>query len=99
MHILHSEPITAGDCLKVYQLGWRFSKEPFMQAFLSGESMLRASWGVSGVNQLTYMPGLPLIIHWFRKLYPDPPAIVNEQMQLDNLQMGINFFWDLGLEI
>jgi TonB-linked SusC/RagA family outer membrane protein len=81
--------------------GWRFSKEPFMQSIpFLGESMLRASWGVSGrqptdvyARFATYnSPGSG-------NYMPTPPAIVNDQIQLDNLQWESITSWDIGIEL
>jgi TonB-linked SusC/RagA family outer membrane protein len=85
---------------KGVSLGWRFSEEPFLKRYsFLGESMLRASWGVSG-RQPT-----DVYARFATYASPDPanymmhPAIVNTQIQLDNLQWESITSVDLGLEL
>ena len=81
--------------------GWRFSKEPFMQSIpFLGESMLRASWGVSGRQ--------PTDVYARFATYNSPgtgnymliPRLLSTtQIQLDNLQWENITSWDIGIEL
>ena len=86
---------------KGLSVGWRFSKEPFMQSIpFLGESMLRASWGVSGRQPTDVYARFATYNSPEKGNYmPAPPAIVNTQIQLDNLQWESITSWDLGIEL
>jgi TonB-linked SusC/RagA family outer membrane protein len=79
-------------------LGWRFSSEPWMDNLnFIGESMIKASWGVSGrqpTNQYarfaTYNSSTDYIYY---------PGIVNSQIQLDNLQWESITQSNIGIEL
>ncbi len=86
---------------KGLSVGWRFSEEPFMKSvpFL-GESMLRASWGVSGRQPSDpYARFATYNTAKSGNYMPYPPAIVNDNVQLDNLQWESITSWDIGLEL
>ena len=72
---------------KGISVGWRFSEEPFLDNLnFLGESMLRASWGVSGRQpEDQYARFAPMNLHPSRTIMIYP-GIVNTQIQLDNLQ-------------
>jgi TonB-linked SusC/RagA family outer membrane protein len=81
--------------------GWRFSKEDFAKniPFL-GESMLRASWGVSGRQPTNAYARFAMYNSPGSGNYmPTPPAIVNSQVQLDNLQWENITSTDIGIEL
>jgi hypothetical protein len=79
-------------------LGWRFSSEPWMDNLnFIGESMIKASWGVSGrqpTNQYarfaTYNSSTDYIYY---------PGIINSQIQLDNLQWESITQSNIGIEL
>jgi TonB-linked SusC/RagA family outer membrane protein len=85
---------------KGISLGWRFSSEEFMKKIpFLGESMLRASWGVSGrqpdepyARFATYASPNP-------SNYMNLTAVVPTQVQLNNLQWESITSSDVGLEL
>jgi TonB-linked SusC/RagA family outer membrane protein len=85
---------------KGISVGWRFSSEPFLRSvgFL-GESMLRASWGVSGRQPTDVYARFATYASTGTGNYMRFPAIVNTQIQLDNLQWESISSVDLGLEL
>lgn len=81
-------------------LGWRFSDEPFLRSvkFL-GESMLRASWGISGRQPTDVYARFATYASTNTGNYMTFPGIVNTQVQLDNLQWESITSLDVGLEL
>ncbi|HJZ38864.1 MAG TPA: SusC/RagA family TonB-linked outer membrane protein [Bacteroidales bacterium] len=80
--------------------GWRFSQEPFLQSLnFLGESMLRASWGVSGRQPTDVYARFATYGSTNTGNYMRFPSIVNTQVQLDNLQWETISSVDIGLEL
>ncbi len=84
---------------KGISLGWRFSNEPILRNLnWLGESMIRASWGVSGrqpTNQYARFARYESSVTDY--LYD--PGIVNSQIQLDNLQWESITQSNIGMEL
>ncbi|NTV84570.1 MAG: SusC/RagA family TonB-linked outer membrane protein, partial [Bacteroidales bacterium] len=79
---------------------WRFSMESFMRNFrFLGESMLRASWGISGRQPTDVYARFATYASTNTGNYMTYPGIVNTQVQLDNLQWESISSLDLGLEL
>lgn len=85
---------------KGISLGWRFSSERIFNSIpWLGESMLRASWGVSGRQ-----PGNPYArFATYNSIgggnYLTYPAIGPTQLQLNNLRWETISSYDLGIEL
>ncbi len=85
---------------KGLSLGWRFSKESFAQAIpFLGESMLRASWGVSGRQPDNPYARFATYGSTYTGSYMNLTAVVPKQIQLNNLQWESIASVDLGLEL
>jgi len=81
-------------------VGWRFSEEPFMQFFQRlDESMLRASWGISGRQPGDAYARFASYESTSNGNYMIYPAIVPTSVQLDNLKWESIESWDIGLEL
>jgi len=79
--------------------GWRFSDEPFLDSFgWLGESMLRASWGVSGRQPGDAYARFAMYATSSTGSYITNPAIVPTQIQLNNLQWESISSTDIGIE-
>ena len=83
-----------------FSVGWRFSSESFLKSLTwLGESMLRASYGVSGrqpdnvyARFATYETTRP-------GAYINNPAIAPTSIQLNNLLWETIASWDIGAEL
>jgi TonB-linked SusC/RagA family outer membrane protein len=81
-------------------VGWRFSEEPFMQFFQRlDESMLRASWGVSGRQPGDAFARFATYQSTDNGNYMIYPAIVPTSVQLDNLKWESIASWNIGIEL
>ena len=87
---------------KGLSVGWRFSDEPFLKnlGFL-GESMLRASWGVSGRQPWDAYARFATYASYSGRpgSYLTFPAIVPLQIQLNNLRWESISSTDVGIEL
>lgn len=80
--------------------GWRFSEEPFMQFFQRlDESMLRASWGVSGRQPGEAYARFASYQSTPNGSYMIYPAIVPTSVQLDNLKWESISSYNVGIEL
>jgi TonB-linked SusC/RagA family outer membrane protein len=85
---------------KGISLGWRFSEESFAKALpFLGESMLRASWGVSGRQPDNPYARFATYASTYTGSYMNLTAVVPTQIQLNNLQWESISSFDLGLEL
>lgn len=85
---------------KGVSVGWRFSEEPWIRNLnFIGESMLRASWGVSGRQPTDVYARFATYGGSSPGNYITYPGIVNTQIQLDNLQWETITSTDLGFEL
>jgi TonB-linked SusC/RagA family outer membrane protein len=85
---------------KGVSLGWRFSEESFGKAIpFLGESMLRASWGVSGRQPDNPYARFATYASTNTGTYMNLTAVVPTQIQLNNLQWESISSTDIGLEI
>jgi len=85
---------------KGVSLGWRFSEESFAKALpFLGESMLRASWGVSGRQPDNPYARFATYGSTYTGSYMNLTAVVPRQIQLNNLQWESISSLDLGLEL
>jgi hypothetical protein len=85
---------------KGVSLGWRFSKERFAQTLpFLGESMLRASWGVSGRQPGDAYARFAKYGSTNTGSYMNLTSVVPTQIQLNNLQWESISSTDIGLEI
>ncbi len=84
---------------KGISLGWRFSSESFMANIpWMGESMLRASWGVSGRQPGDAYARFATYNSIGNGNYIVYPAIGPTQIQLNNLQWESISSFDIGIE-
>jgi len=80
--------------------GWRFSDEPFLEPFnFLGESMLRASWGVSGRQPGSSYARFATYGSTYTGSYIINPAIVPTQLALNNLRWESISSYDFGIEV
>jgi len=85
---------------KGVSVGWRFSDEPFLRHFLFlGESMLRASWGVSGRQPWDSYARFARYGSTYTGSYTVNPAIVPTQLALNNLRWESISSYDIGIEL
>lgn len=84
---------------KGVSIGWRFSSEPWLRTPWLGESMLRASWGVSGRQPGEAYARFATYASTFTGSYIFDPAIVPLQVQLNNLQWETITSTDIGIEL
>lgn len=85
---------------KGLSLGWRFSSEEFMKQFTwLGESMLRATWGVSGRQPGDVYARFASYESTSTGSYILEPAVAPTKIQLNNLRWETITSWDLGGEI
>ena len=85
---------------KGVSLGWRFSSEPLFNSFTwLGESMLKASWGVTGRQPGDAYARFATFASTHTGNYITNPAIVPTQVQLNNLQWESQESWNMGLEL
>ncbi len=82
---------------KGVSLGWRFSSEPFMKSLTwLGESMLRATWGVTGKEPSDVYARFASYESTGNGSYMDDPAVEPTSVQLNNLKWQTVTAWDLG---
>jgi hypothetical protein len=81
--------------------GWRFSNEPFMSSMSNwlGESMLRVSYGLSGVQPRDPYARFGEFRTTGTGSYILNPSIESISPQLNNLQWANVNSWDIGLEL
>lgn len=85
---------------KGVSIGWRFSEETFLNSYAwLGESMLRASWGVSGRQPGDPYARFATYASTYTGSYIDYTAIVPTQIQLNMLQWETISSYDVGLEL
>ncbi len=85
---------------KGVSMGWRFSSEPLFNSFTwLGESMLKASWGVTGRQPGDAYARFATFASTHTGNYITNPAIVPTQVQLNNLQWESQESWNMGLEL
>lgn len=85
---------------KGVSLGWRFSSEPFMEPFTwLGESMLRATWGVTGKEPGDVYARFASYESTGTGSYINDPAVAPTSIQLNNLKWQTVTAWDFGGEI
>ena len=85
---------------KGLSLGWRFSNEPFFEsASWLGESMLRASWGVSGRQPGDVYARFSTYESTGTGSYILDPAVAPTRPQLNSLMWETITSWDVGLEL
>lgn len=83
-----------------FSLGWRFSEESFLKSFSwLGESMFRASWGVSGSQPGDPYARFATYQSTFTGSYINQPAIVPTQIQLNLLQWETVKSLNIGLKL
>nr|MDA3823416.1 TonB-dependent receptor [Bacteroidales bacterium] len=79
---------------------WRFSSEPWLENIeWLGESMLRASWGVSGRQPWDAYARFATYASSYTGSYISSAAIVPQQIQLNNLRWESSTQSDIGLEL
>ncbi len=79
--------------------GWRFSSEPWMNFNWLGESLLRASWGVSGRQPGDAYARFATYASSGVGSYINNTAIIPTQLQLNNMQWESITSSDIGIEI
>ncbi len=81
--------------------GWRFTSEPFMRSMSNwlGESMLRVSYGVSGVQPKDPYARFAEYRSTGTGSYILNPSIEPVRPQLNNLKWATVKSWDVGLEL
>jgi TonB-linked SusC/RagA family outer membrane protein len=80
--------------------GWRFSDEPILEPLnFLGESMLRASWGVSGRQPSSSYARFATYNSTDNGSYILNPAIIPTQMALNNLRWESISSYDFGIEL
>ncbi len=85
---------------KGFSAGWRFSDEPFLEPLnFLGESMLRASWGVSGRQPGSSYARFATYGSTSNGSYITNPAIIPTQLALNNLRWESISSYDFGLEL
>jgi TonB-linked SusC/RagA family outer membrane protein len=83
-----------------FSVGWRFSDESLFKSYSwLGESMLRASWGVSGSQPGDPYARFSIYESTFTGSYINNPAIVPTQIQLNRLQWETIKSLNLGLKM
>ena len=84
---------------KGVSLGWRFSGEPFLSGLdFLGESMLRASWGVSGRQPQDVYARFATYESTGTGSYILNPAVAPTSIQLSNLRWETITSYDIGAE-
>jgi TonB-linked SusC/RagA family outer membrane protein len=79
--------------------GWRFSNEGFMKSLTwLGESMIRASYGVSGRQPGDVYARFATYESTGNGAYIKSPAVAPTKIQLDNLRWETISSWDIGAE-
>lgn len=85
---------------KGVSLGWRFSSENFMKSLpWLGESMLRATWGVSGRQPSDVYARFASYESTSTGSYILDPAVAPTKIQLNNLRWETITSWDIGGEL
>lgn len=80
--------------------GWRFSHENFMKSIpWLGESMIRASYGVSGRQPSDVYARFASYVSTSTGAYLRNPAIAPSSVQLNNLRWETISSWDIGGEL
>ncbi len=81
--------------------GWRFSSEPFLESLSGwlGESMLRISYGVSGIQPKDVYARFSTYESTQTGSYIANPAIESTRPQLNNLQWATVDSYDIGFEL
>jgi len=80
--------------------GWRFSDEPFLEPLnFLGESMLRASWGVSGRQPGSSYARFATYGSTDAGSYVLNPAIIPTQLALNDLRWESISSYDIGIEL
>ena len=81
-------------------VGWRFSKEPWMQGFQwMDDCMLKASWGISGRQPGGAYDRFATYVSTGNGNYMTFPTIGPNSVQLDNLKWESSTSYNLGLEL
>ncbi len=80
--------------------GWRFSSEAFLSSFeWLGESLFRASWGLSGRQPRDAYARFATYESTYTGSYIDNLSVVPTQIQLNALQWESIYSWNLGLDL
>jgi TonB-linked SusC/RagA family outer membrane protein len=81
--------------------GWRFSNEPFLESINNwlDESMLRISWGVTGIQPRDPYARFSTYESTPTGSYIINPAIESTRPQLENLQWATVESFDIGFEL
>ncbi|MEX2369420.1 MAG: SusC/RagA family TonB-linked outer membrane protein, partial [Bacteroidales bacterium] len=80
--------------------GWRFSSEPWFENIdWLGESMFRVTWGVAGRQPWDAYARFATYASSYTGSYISSPAIVPQQIQLNNLRWESSTTTDIGLKL
>jgi TonB-linked SusC/RagA family outer membrane protein len=80
--------------------GWRFSSEPWFENIdWLGESMFRVTWGVAGRQPWDAYARFATYASSSTGSYIESPAIVPQQIQLNNLRWESSTTTDIGVEL